>query len=880
MPTNTDKLNLPKPEGLDYFNRTNFNELVEAIDENAVGQNEKGSANGVAPLDGNAKVPNANLPKVTDADMVDGKHFSDIQAAAQIKADAAEQAAINWAKSFGLGATATSTPVTDLNDLKASGFYWASSNIANKPNDVNCHILVISYSSAYVVQMAFRHTSGVKTSVRYLEAGLWTAWQELETVSGAQDKANKAETAAKNAASDAQTNAINFAKGFGLGAIGQKSTDLNTSQDGGIYYYLGDAQNKPNSEGGVFLALRGSNFAQIAITISGKMFRRSYSSGSWSAWTEQETTGGSQSKANTAETNAINFAKDFGLGDIAKRLQNTDDLNNLLTTGFYYGWSSCGNMPVGVSCFIIVMRYSDSYTMQMAFQADSSRKVYVRTQTGGTWSSWTEQETTSGAQSKANSAIASAKTYTDNHANKKDNPHNVTSEQITAITSKNSSDGPASYPMGVTMFSSSTEAAGFPYPLGTILTTKIADHRMGQLFFGKQQNTFHFRTSLDGTTWDPWTEVETTSGSQAKANAVQTNLNSHTGDSGIHITTSERTSWNGKETPSGAQSKATAAKNAAIAWAEGFGLGSTSYNFADDSLNNLYKGGFYYANSTATDKPSGVANGHVLVFSLSSSYIVQWYIPNNDTVMYMRIRSNGTWNSWVQLESTAGSQAKANAVQSNLNSHTGSGGSAHALATTGAHGFMSNTDKSKLNGIESGAEANEAAFAYMKANGILSAASAVKDTFEFLGGSGVSLSMDASLDRLQISLDSTVVRNSDFNDNLLWSGQVYPTADQTVTPTKRLSECRNGWVLIWSDYDVGVGTNDFHFVHSFIHKSQLNLPLNGGTFVNVPATNDGSEASRTLVKSLIVHDTKLVGYDSNRDFTWANDAVLRRVYEF
>lgn len=48
-------------------------------------------------------------------------------------------------------------------------------------------------------------------------------------------------------------------------------------------------------------------------------------------------------------------------------------------------------------------------------------------------------------------------------------------------------------------------------------------------------------------------------------------------------------------------------------------------------------------------------------------------------------------------------------VSGNLSSHTGSGGSAHALATTGAHGFMSSSDKTKLNGIEVGATADQTA---------------------------------------------------------------------------------------------------------------------------------------------------------------------------
>ena len=35
----------------------------------------------------------------------------------------------------------------------------------------------------------------------------------------------------------------------------------------------------------------------------------------------------------------------------------------------------------------------------------------------------------------------------------------------------------------------------------------------------------------------------------------------------------------------------------------------------------------------------------------------------------------------------------------------------------------------------------------------------------------------------------------------LWTGCHFVTNTQTITPSKKLSECRNGWILVWSDYD-------------------------------------------------------------------------------
>ncbi|KHL97369.1 hypothetical protein QW71_00740 [Paenibacillus sp. IHB B 3415] len=60
-----------------------------------------------------------------------------------------------------------------------------------------------------------------------------------------------------------------------------------------------------------------------------------------------------------------------------------------------------------------------------------------------------------------------------------------------------------------------------------------------------------------------WNAKETTGGAQAKADTVQTNLTAHTGNNTVHVTAAERTTWNAKETPGGAQTKADAAQAAA-----------------------------------------------------------------------------------------------------------------------------------------------------------------------------------------------------------------------------------------------------------------------------------------------------------------------------
>lgn len=116
----------------------------------------------------------------------------------------------------------------------------------------------------------------------------------------------------------------------------------------------------------------------------------------------------------------------------------------------------------------------------------------------------------------------------------------------------------------------------------------------------------------------------------------------------------------------------------------------------------------------------------------------------------------------------------------------------------------------------------------------------------------------------------------------LWSGAYYMNASQTVTPSKPLSKCRNGWVLVWSDYDASTSkpTGADHFT-TVIPK------LNGGAAtwsgqsvtLAIPTALSDSGVLTMAGKKIYVHDTKIVGHAVNR-IAPANDVVLRAVYEY
>ena len=123
----------------------------------------------------------------------------------------------------------------------------------------------------------------------------------------------------------------------------------------------------------------------------------------------------------------------------------------------------------------------------------------------------------------------------------------------------------------------------------------------------------------------------------------------------------------------------------------------------------------------------------------------------------------------------------------------------------------------------------------------------------------------------------------------LWTGKLYmagtDSTPQTVTPSKKLSECRNGWLLLWSDYDPDTSTaNDADFATTIIPKSNATGgKWNGKSFLcDIPRyigsnVND-VDTERRIMKILYIYDNYIKGSPNNNKDD-RNDVVLRAVYE-
>lgn len=114
---------------------------------------------------------------------------------------------------------------------------------------------------------------------------------------------------------------------------------------------------------------------------------------------------------------------------------------------------------------------------------------------------------------------------------------------------------------------------------------------------------------------------------------------------------------------------------------------------------------------------------------------------------------------------------------------------------------------------------------------------------------------------------------TDIQSTPLWQGFHHMSGNESVTPSKKLSDCNNGWVLVWSDFDDGVGPRNWNVCYSYIPKNTI---FKAGQNTTLPLT---AGESTWAIKTLYVYDTYFRGNDTNKkDGNY--DVVLRAVLEY
>lgn len=91
---------------------------------------------------------------------------------------------------------------------------------------------------------------------------------------------------------------------------------------------------------------------------------------------------------------------------------------------------------------------------------------------------------------------------------------------------------------------------------------------------------------------------------------------------------------------------------------------------------------------------------------------------------------------------------------------------------------------------------------------------------------------------------------------VIWVGGAYVSAGQTISPTKKLSECPNGWILVWSAYSGGSVDNDFNI--TIIPKSFATEHSGKGLWCTLQANS-----TTVALKYIYVTDTGFTGQARN-----------------
>ena len=123
----------------------------------------------------------------------------------------------------------------------------------------------------------------------------------------------------------------------------------------------------------------------------------------------------------------------------------------------------------------------------------------------------------------------------------------------------------------------------------------------------------------------------------------------------------------------------------------------------------------------------------------------------------------------------------------------------------------------------------------------------------------------------------------DSNPSALWTGASFMNETANIAPSKKLSECAHGWVLVWSDYDDDTGTaNQYDNVTTIVPKlNGVENDWNGSSLLCMLPTDVTAEGvATTCVKRLYIYDDHITGYVGNNVGASARDVVLRAIYEY
>ena len=219
--------------------------------------------------------------------------------------------------------------------------------------------------------------------------------------------------------------------------------------------------------------------------------------------------------------------------------------------------------------------------------------------------------------------------------------------------------------------------------------------------------------------------------------ADTSSLTSHTGNSDIHVTAAQKTNWNSAYTHSqAAHAPSNAEKN-------------------QNAFSNVTVGSTTIAADSATDTLTLVAGSNVTLTPDSTNDSVT--IAAKDTVYThpsYTSKSNGLYK--ISVDGTGHVSGTAAVAKSDITAlGIPAQDTTYSDATTSTSGLMSSGDKTKLNGVATGAEVNQNAFSNVTIGSTTISADAKTDTLTLVAGSNVTLTPDATNDKITIAAKDT-----------------------------------------------------------------------------------------------------------------------------
>lgn len=216
--------------------------------------------------------------------------------------------------------------------------------------------------------------------------------------------------------------------------------------------------------------------------------------------------------------------------------------------------------------------------------------------------------------------------------------------------------------------------------------------------------------------------------------------------------------------------------------------------------------------------------------------------------------SDGTLNSGLNADQLDGHDS----------AYFSADGHVHGAATPTSNGFMSNTDKAKLDGIAAGAEVNQNAFAKVKAGGVTIEADQKSDTLELVAGNAIAITPDAANDKVTIAvngdflpLNGGVLRGNvdvktDYNDGSgnSFTGPLIRVATTNTQYGNHVAIGGGSSTVIGGGEAVAAQLNELVGTDSedayIVADRKVIIKTNGNTWANAKTIEFGTDGSLTV----------------------------------